>query len=314
MKKSTILNFAAAAAVGVFTASAANLQTVATFDALEGQVGENLVFDVHENLYVTLALSNEVVKIAPNGTQTPYATFNGPAGSFTTGLVIDDRTGDLFVGYVPAGQASVIYVVHPDQSKAVIATFPVGTLVNGMTPDFMGNIYVADSFGGYIWRVKSTGGTPEIWSDLHFPGSQAAGLGPNGLKFDLLQQNLFVTVPNQAAIYRIPKKFSGDAGAPVVFANNLPSTLDDLCLDVLGNVYVTTQLSMSVLRISPNGAQQTVASAADGLQRTSAVLFGRGASAFQLYILSGLYTKTPDARNGVYRVNLLTLGFPVSIP
>jgi sugar lactone lactonase YvrE len=309
MARSTALNLIAVAAVGIFAASAATLHTVATFDSAHGQIGENLAFDIHGNLYVSLVLSNEVVKIAPTGAQSTYATFNGPAGTYTTGLVVDDRTGDLFVG-----QNSVIYVVHPDQSKAVIATFPATSLVNGMTPDFLGNIYVADSFGGYIWRVKATGGTPEIWADLHAPGNAVSGLGPNGIKFDLLQQNLFVTVQNQSSIYRIPKDWTGAAGHPVVYAKNLPSTLDDICLDVLGNIYVATQASMSVLRILPNGVQETVASAADGLQRTSAVAFGRGTSSFQLYILSALYTETPDARNGVYRLDLFIPGFPVSIP
>lgn len=255
-----------------------------------------------------------VLNLVAAGMQSTYATFAGAAGSYTTGLVVNDYTADLFVGCVPAGQNPVIYVVHPDLSKAVIATFPMGTLVNGMTPDFFGNIYVADSFGGYIYRVKATGGTPEIWADLHAPGSLTTGLGPSGIKLDLLQQNVFVTVQNQSSIYRIPRNWNGTAGQPVVYAKNLPSTLDDLCLDVLGNIYVATQASESVLRILPNGAQETVASTADGLQRTSAVAFGRGAASFELYILSGLYAETADARNGVYRIDLYIPGFPVSIP
>jgi sugar lactone lactonase YvrE len=312
--KSRVLNLVATAAFGVLAASAANLHTVTTFDALHSQIGENLAVDIHGNIYVSLVLSNEVVKITPNGAQSTYATFDGPAGSYTTGVVINDQNGDLYIGYVPVGGNPAIYVVHPDHSKALIATFPATSLVNGMTPDFFGNLYVADSFLGYVWRVKATGGTPEIWADLHAPGSHVAGLGPNGIKFDLLQQNIFVTVPNQASIYRVPKNWNGTAGAPVVYASGLPSTMDDICLDVLGNIYITTQLSESVLRLWPNGIVETIASAADGLQRTSAVAFGRGGASFELYILSALYTPTPDARNGLYRVDLLIPGFPVSIP
>lgn len=313
MRKFAMLKLVAAAAAGLLTATAADLQTVATFDASQGQIGENLAFDVHDNLYVSVVLSNEVVKITPDGAQSTYVTFDGAPGSFTTGLVTDNN-GDLFVGYVPVGGNPVIYVVHPDHSKAVIATFPATSLVNGMTPDVHGNIYVADSFGGYIWRVNVSGGVPEIWVDLHAPGSRAGGLGPNGIKFDSSQQNLFVTVPNQSSIYRIPRHGDGTPGTPVVYANNLPPTMDDICLDVQDNIYVATQLSFSVLRVSPNGVVETVASAADGLQRTAAVSFGRGRLASELYILSGLYTATPDARNGVYRIDLSIPGFPVTIP
>src|ERR1035438_9807242 len=71
-----------------------------------------------------LLISNEVQKITPEGVQSPYATFNGAPGSLTAGLVIDDNTGDLFVAYDSVGQNSVIYVVHPDQSQEVFATFP----------------------------------------------------------------------------------------------------------------------------------------------------------------------------------------------
>jgi sugar lactone lactonase YvrE len=203
MTKLTVLNVVAAAVVGAFAVSAADLQTVALFDSSQGQIGENLAFDAHNNLFVSIVLSNEVRKITPDGTQSTYATFNGASGSFVTGVVTDNN-GDLFVGYVPVGQNPVIYVVHPDHSKAVIATFPATSLVNGMAPDVHGNIYVADSFAGVVWRVNAAGGTPEIWSDLHAPGSRAGGLGPNGIKLDSSQKNVFVTVPNQASITAFP--------------------------------------------------------------------------------------------------------------
>jgi hypothetical protein len=126
---------------------------------------------------------HEVQKITPAGVQTTYAAFNGGPGSLTAGLVIDDETGDLYVAYDSAGQNSVIYVVHPDQSMQVVATFPVGAGLNGMTPDDDGNLYLADAFLGYVWRVRATGGSPEIWIDLHAPGSLYVP-GPNGIKFD----------------------------------------------------------------------------------------------------------------------------------
>jgi hypothetical protein len=101
--------------------------------------------------------------------------------------VIDDNTGDLFVAYDSVGQNSVIYVVHPDQSQEVFATFPVGAGLDGMTPAFFGNLYLADAFLGYVWRVSASGGTPEILLDMHAPGSLQIP-GPNGIKFDLFQR------------------------------------------------------------------------------------------------------------------------------
>jgi len=286
----------AAAVFVLFTASparAAKLTTVATFDPTKSQIPENIVIDRDNNLYVSLLLSNEVQKITPEGVQTTYATFNGAPGSLTAGLVIDDNTGDLFVAYDPVGQNSVIYVVHPDQSQQVFATFPAGAGLDGMTPDFFGNLYLADAFLGYVWRVSAFGGTPEIWLDMHAPGSLQAP-GPNGIKFDLFQQNLYVSVSYQGTIYRIPMKGTGAAGTPVVYASNM--TPDDFAFDLLGNLYVATEPSLSVVRIFPNGTQETIASAADGLENTSAVLFGRnGAAILDLYILSAAEPPVPTS-------------------
>jgi sugar lactone lactonase YvrE len=194
------------------SAHAGNVTTFVAFDPAKNELGENLVFDQNNNLFVSMVLTNEVRKITPEGVQSAYATFSGAPGSFVVGLAINDTTGDLFVAYDPAGQNPVVYVVHPDQSKQVIATFPVGGLLNGMTPDDDGNLYIADSFAGVIWRVSSTGGTPVVWIDLHAPGSLQTGLGPNGIKFDKYKRNLYVTLMKLQQIVRVPIDRDGDPG------------------------------------------------------------------------------------------------------
>jgi len=106
---------------------------------------------------------------------------------------------------------------------------------------------------------------------------------------------------------------NGSAGTPAVYASNL--TPDDFAFDLLGNLYVATEPSMSVVRIFPDGTQETIASAADGLENTSAVLFGRnGAAILDLYILSGSQPPAPTSHPGVYRLDVGLPGFPVSIP
>jgi sugar lactone lactonase YvrE len=308
--------FAVAVAVLLAAPAAAqtgNLTIFAPFDPAKGELGENLAFDQDNNLFVSLVLSNEVRKITPEGVQSTYATFSGAAGSFTTGLVINDGNGDLFVAYDPAGENPVIYVVHPDQSKQVIATFPVGGLLNGMTPDDDGNLYITDSFAGVVWRVSHHGGTPVVWLDLHAPGSLAGGIGPNGVKFDKHKRNLHVTINNEGAIVRIPVDRDGQPGTPEVFAST--PTMDDFCFDELGNLYLATQSGMSVLRIRPDGKQETIASSADGLQNTAAVLFGRrGKQRLDLYILSGDFPPPAGSHPGVYVLHVGLPGLPVSIP
>lgn len=293
------------------SAHAGDLTTFVTFDASRNELGENLVFDQDNNLFVSLALSNEVRRITPEGVQSTYASFSGAPGSFVVGLAIDDGTGDLFVAYDPAGQNPVVYVVHPDLSKQVIATFPIGGLLNGMTPDDDGNLYIADSIAGVIWRVSSKGGIPVVWLDLHAPGN-FPNITANGVKFDKHKRNLYVTMTAPGTILRVPVDRDGQPGTPEVFVSGV--TPDDFCFDQLGNLYLATQGGMSVLRIHPDGTQEILASAADGLQRTSAMLFARhGEKRLDLYILSGIFND-PNSHPAVFVLHVGLPGSPVSIP
>ena len=68
---------------------------------------------------------------------------------------------------------------------------------------------------------------------------------------------------------------------------------------------------MSVVRVHTDGTQETITSAADGLQNTTAVAFGRhGDARLDLYILSALISPGPGSRPAPRR----TAGLPVSIP
>jgi hypothetical protein len=65
------------AAVVLLAASAAQAGTVTTFvafDPAKNELGENLVFDQNNNLFVSMVLTNEVRKITPDGIQSAYAT------------------------------------------------------------------------------------------------------------------------------------------------------------------------------------------------------------------------------------------------
>jgi sugar lactone lactonase YvrE len=300
---------------------AATLTTFATFNAATStafeEAPENLVIDRDSNVFVSLLLSNEVKKITPAGVQSPYATFTGGPGSLTAGLVINDDTGDLYVAYNPAGQSSVVYVVHPDLTKQVIATFPAGAGLNGMTPDDDGNLYVADAFLGVVWRVPAGGGSPSQLIDF---GVQARGTlqlpGPNGIKFDKYHRHLYVSVSTQGTIYRIPVNVDGSVGTPAVFVSQV--TPDDFAFDRVGNLYLATEPTMSVLRVAPDGTQETLASQADGLQNTTAVLFGRaGEDRLELYILSfgnPFFLPPANQHPAIYKLDVGLPGLPVSIP
>src|SRR5436305_15273860 len=68
----TALLLALGLAILPFRAHAA-VETVVGFDAVKLETPENLVFARAGNLYISLALTGEIRKIAPDGTQSTFA-------------------------------------------------------------------------------------------------------------------------------------------------------------------------------------------------------------------------------------------------
>ena len=70
--KRTALLLAFGLAILPLRAQAA-VETIVSFDATKLETPENLVFDRAGNLYISLALTGEIRKIAPNGAQSTFA-------------------------------------------------------------------------------------------------------------------------------------------------------------------------------------------------------------------------------------------------
>jgi sugar lactone lactonase YvrE len=88
---------------------------------------------------------------------------------------------------------------------------------------------------------------------------------------------------------------------------------DDFAFDVHGNLYATTDPFNTVDRVSPDGTQQTLLTAADGLAGPSAAAFGTsGGDRTSLYITNlSFFEATP--RPSLQRIDVGVPGYRIPL-
>jgi sugar lactone lactonase YvrE len=148
--------------------------------------------------------------------------------------------------------------------------------LNGLTALSDSLYLIADSYRGAIWELDTAQGSARIWLE-HPLLAQATPENPtpavNGLK--IFNQVLYASNTQNAQIVRIPIQ-AGQPGEPEVFVQN--ANIDDFAFDRAGNLYGTTHVFNSLVKIAPDGSITTLAQAEQGMVGTTAVAFGRSST------------------------------------
>jgi hypothetical protein len=107
MRKLFIASLAAACTLIAASASATRVETIALFDHAAFETPESVQVDRHGNVYVSLASTGEIRKIAPDGTRSPLALLplhpeiqpcqNAVGAAFIAGIALDHQ-GNVYVG------------------------------------------------------------------------------------------------------------------------------------------------------------------------------------------------------------------------
>jgi len=319
-----LLIFVLSLAIGAAGAAAQPpaLETLASFDAAQLETPESLVFDRHGNLFISLALTGEIRRIAPDGTQSTFAQLPlgpplTPCGGFVTimGALAIDQHGTLYVNVASCDpQNRGVWKVTPQGQISLLANLPIEALPNGLALDH-DRLYVADSLLGRIWTVPVSGGTAEVWIEdaalLPPPGSPFPGA--NGLK--IFRGEVYVSNSATGQILAIPFLRHREAGAPRVHATMPDGTgCDDFSFDVHGSLYCTTDPFRTVVRVDSDGTTEVLLTAADGLDGPTATAFGvHGNDRSNLYITTAAFpffstTHTPS----LMRLRLDVQGAPLT--
>src|SRR5580692_5980928 len=311
------LGLAVAAAACLLTVAApaaaasprvSNPRIIAHLDFSLGQTPENLALEPDGSADVTFAEAAQVARVSLDGQVRILAQLPEPTGgaacpvlsritgapALTAGIV-RDRAGSLYVTLCTGSpDLQGIWRVSPNGSARRIAALPPGGIPNGMAlDDRHGLLYVADSLLRVIWRVSIADGTVSAWAS----GPQLAPnynspevVGANGLK--LHGGAVWVSNTQLGTLLRIPIRADGSAGPIDTIASGLAG-IDDFAFTGPGqsaSVLAAINAFSTVVLIRPDGSEQTVLTAADGLSNPSSVAI-RGST---VYVLSAAYFTQKD--------------------
>lgn len=216
-----------------------------------------VAFDSARNLFVAISDCSQpgvgcipgIVKIAPNGTQSSFATLS--PDFFAHGLAIDQSDNVFIVANDNSDPnlASTIYKFTPDGVQSTFG-FTDGQSL-GLAFDSAGNLFASDAIFQTIYKFTPDG-TRSIFVDaLAFDPNHA----PTGLAFDRAG-NLFASIEGQFPDAIL--KFEPD-GTESTFATGLNSPRG-LAFDSAGNLFVAEVGGGDILRFTPNGNMSVCAS------------------------------------------------------
>lgn len=313
-----IMAFVLAGPLAMATAVRAQVaETLILFDPWVPETPESIVFDRRDNAYVTMALTGEIRRIAPDMSQSTlsFLPIGGPCGPLPVaalGLAIDrhDRLYAAVAACDPAN-SGIWKVDTRSGSIELLANAPSFVTWNGIDVH-KGFIYAADTFGGLIWRIPAAGGAPEIWADDTLlkvpPGSPFPG--PNGVQF--YKRKIYVANSATGNIVAIPILRGGAAGEPYVHATVFPMGCDEFTFDVLGRIYCATDPFNTLVRLDPDGSSEILLTADDLLDGPTSCAFGRrGRNKKNLYLTNAAFPVfTTTFRPSLMRLRLDVPGAP----
>jgi putative intracellular protease/amidase/sugar lactone lactonase YvrE len=220
---------------------------------------ENIAIDPQGTIFVTSYEEGKIYRITSSGKRSEFASINGNVA----GIVVD-RAGNLLVAASVDRKTPTILRIHSTGVVEPLVTLPDAIFLNGMTHLEGSRYLVADSYKGAIWEVDVNTKTAHICiqnnllarSDTSNPFPAA-----NGIK--IYNNALFASNTQRQLLIRIPFTKKGAPATPEIFLTNV--NLDDFAFDVRGNLYGTTHIYNSVIRISPEKQITTIAKVEQGM-------------------------------------------------
>jgi DNA-binding beta-propeller fold protein YncE len=201
---------------------------------------------------------------ADGGVNTPLGGAAAPTG------ITRATDGTIFFAYA-AGDSRLtgLWALRPGKPPRRIAALPVESFPNGIAlNEATGEIYVADSVLGTVWKVPRRGGAAQAWS-----GNAALApvpfIGANGLKVH--RGAVWVSNTDAGTLLRIPIARDGSAGPVRVRATGLTG-IDDFAFTGRGDKVLAALFTPNrVVLVDGYGPGRTVLDATDGTQNPTAI-------------------------------------------
>jgi putative intracellular protease/amidase/sugar lactone lactonase YvrE len=233
---------------------------------------ENIAIDAQGKIFVTSYEEGKIYRMTSRDERSEFASIDGNI----TGIVVD-RAGNLLVAATVDRKTPTILQIDSTGLVEPLVALPDAIFLNGMTHLEGSRYLVADSYKGAIWEVDAIAKTAQIWiQDNLLARSDTNNPFPavNGIK--IYQSSLFASNTQRQLLIRIPLLENSMPETPEIFLTNV--NIDDFAFDARGNLYGTTHVYNSVIRISPAKQITTIAKAEQGMSGSTALAFGRGKS------------------------------------
>ena len=264
-------NGAAAAA----RAPVSHPRIVAHFTLSAGQTPEDIALEPDGAVDVSLAKADQVARVTPGGHidvmgqlpksgKCPQIGFPVSAGIARAGdgtIYVIDCTGNA-----DTGVWRLRYGARPVQ----VAQLPADSFPNDMAlDDRTGDLYIADSLLGVVWKAPTQGGAPSSWATG--PALEKTSFfGANGIAVH--DHAVWVSNTDQGTIVKIPIRADGHAGTIRPVVTGLAGGVDNFAvLNPDNTIVATLDQSNQVVLITPGGHPQAVLTAADGLSNPTDV-------------------------------------------
>jgi sugar lactone lactonase YvrE len=261
--------------------AAVDVEVVVDYDALAGELPEGLAVDKRGDVFVSISPLGQIRKIARDGSESMLAAVVPPgSGNGPLGLAVD-APGNVYAAVATFDPAtSGVYKIARDGTFARLPGTEEIEFPNGVTLDKEGNVYVTDTTLGAVWRVPAAGGLAELWFRsplLEGDGRIGFGvpLGANGIAFR--HNEIVVGNTELERLVRIPIEPDGSSGSASVFVEDPDLfAVDGLAFDVHGNLWAAVIAQSTIVRVSPSGDIDTIATAEEhGLDWASSIAFGK---------------------------------------
>jgi len=276
------------------TAPASDPHIVARFNLAAGQTPEDFALAPDGAVDVSFAYADEVASVARSGDtrilgQLPK-TGNCPVIAAPVSLGIARASDGTVYAVDCTGNADTgVWRLRAGSAPVQLAQLPADSFPHKMVLDDQdGDIYIADSVLGVVWRVPAEGGTPAIWAQG--PALQRTSVfGANGIT--LHDHAIWVSNTDQGTIVEIPIRADGSAGPIRTVATGLAGQVDDFT--VLGQddtILAALNPASQVVIIKAGSQPQVLLTAADGLSNPTDV----AVQGDTIYVTSAAYFTHSD--------------------
>ena len=240
---------------------------------------ENLCVLDGGSIVVSVHSAQTLEHVQTDGTSTVLAKMPLPA----TGLAAAGD-GVYACGGTIGTPTGYVWHIGLDGSIRECLRIEEAIFLNGLTPLRSGTALTVDSLLGAIYEIDLKGRTARRWfqhEQLTKCSDEPMLPGVNGIK--VFGDKVFVTNTDRALILEIPINPDGSAGDIKVVAEDLRG--DDMAFDALGNLYITTHIHNSLVRLRPTGDRTAIAGPEQGMPGSTSCAFGRRADDWdQLFV------------------------------